>query len=66
VVKLFGFGWRQCVAFDAVIHACLALLTYAVALGLSGGKNRQAAFWAGLAVLPLGVFSTGRPDELAL
>jgi hypothetical protein len=64
VVKMFGFGWRVCVAFDAVIHSCLALLTFGVARGLSAGGDRRAAFWAGLSVLPLGV--AGRPDELAL
>jgi hypothetical protein len=64
LVKMFGFGWRVCVVFDAVIHTCLALLTFGVARGLSAGGDRRAAFWAGLAVLPLGV--AGRPDELAL
>jgi hypothetical protein len=63
VVKLFGFGWRQCVVYDAVIHVCLALLTFEMARRLSGGGDRRAAFWAGLAVLPQGVL--GRPDELA-
>jgi hypothetical protein len=63
-VKAFGFGWRQCVSFDALIHVCLALLTFSVAGNLSAGADRRAAFWAGLAVLPLGV--AGRPDDLAI
>jgi hypothetical protein len=64
VVRMVGFGWRVCVWFDAVIHISLAVLTFGVAYGLSAGGDRRAAFWAGLAVLPLGV--TGRPDELAI
>jgi hypothetical protein len=64
-VKAFGFGWRVCVGFDAVIHACLALVTFAVAYRLSSRGNAQAAFWAGLTVLPLGV-TAGRPDEMAI
>jgi hypothetical protein len=63
-VKVFGFGWRACVSFDALIHAGLALLTFGVARGLSANADPRAAFWAGLAVLPLGV--AGRPDELAI
>jgi hypothetical protein len=65
-VKLFHFGWRQCIAFDALIHVGLALVTYRVALKLSTGGDSRAAFWAGLAILPLGASVAGRPDELAI
>ena len=48
-VKVFGFGWRACVAFDALIHACLAVLTFGVALGLSTSRDRRVAFCLGFA-----------------
>jgi hypothetical protein len=65
-VKVFGFGWRQCVSFDALIHVCLALLTFVVARGLSVRADRCAAFWAGLLVLLHGASSAGRPEDLAV
>jgi hypothetical protein len=61
-VKLFGFGATQSVAFDALIHAALALLTFAHARRL--GATPWIALLAATLVLPLGTF--GRADELAV
>ncbi len=63
-VKAFGFGPQQCIVFDAVIHAVLALLTYLLACGIGEAIPRWAGFLLALAVLPLGAF--GRPDELSM
>lgn len=62
-VKAFGFGPRQCIVYDAAIHAVLAWLTYAAAKRFAM-VPRGLAFLVGLAVLPLGTQS--RPDELAM
>jgi hypothetical protein len=58
----FGFGWRTCVAYDAVIHVALVLLTFGIAHRLSA--SAAAAGLAACMVLPLGTSS--RPDELAM
>ncbi len=61
-VKLFGFGWRQSVVFDAVIHCGVAFLTAFLAWRLS------QRIWPGVvafvSVLCLGAL--GRPDDLAV
>jgi hypothetical protein len=61
-VKVFGFGATQSVAFDALIHTTLALLTYRLA------RRETSSPWpavlAAALVLPLGRF--GRADELAI
>lgn len=62
LVAAFGFGWRLCVAYDALIHVALVLLTFALANRLSGSAT--AAGLAACMVLPLG--TTSRPDELAM
>ncbi len=64
LVKLFGFGWRTCVLFDASIRVVLAWLTYRLARLLGPSLGPGAAWLAGLAVIPLG--HAGRPDELAM
>lgn len=61
--RAVGFGPRACVVFDALIHALLALLTYATARRLGEKLPAKVCFLAGVAVLPVGIF--GRPDELA-
>lgn len=61
--KAVGFGPRQCILFDALIHAALAAVTCRLARRLAGLSER-AAFFVGVIVLPLG--TAGRPDELAL
>ena len=66
VVSVFGFGWRQCVLFDAVIKVALALLTYSLVRRLLPRETgRWPAFWAGLATLLFARSVAGRPDELA-
>lgn len=62
--KVVGFGWRQCVLFDALIHVALAGLTCFTLRKLEPGLPRWAALLAGLAVFPLG--QAGRPDELGM
>ncbi len=66
LVRLVGFGWRQCVFYDAAIHASLAFLAVHATRKL-GGKRFPA--WLGwlvsLAILPLGTAREARPDELA-
>lgn len=61
-VAAFGFGWRVCVAYDALIHVALVFLTFALANRLAGSAT--AAGLAACVVLPLG--TTSRPDELAM
>ncbi len=63
IVKGFGFGWRTCVLFDAVIRVALACVTFLLARRLSPSLSQAGAWLAGLAVIPLG--HSGRPDELA-
>lgn len=66
LVRVAGFGWRQCILYDAVIHATLSSLTYGLAQRLGGDRlPRRAALLAALAVLPLGMV-WGRPDEMAM
>lgn len=61
---LFGFGPAQCMMYDALIHACLAFLTFLTCRRLTRGEYPVLALLAGLAVLPLGTLA--RPDELAM
>lgn len=61
--RLAGFGPRQCMLFDALIHAGLAFLTYRTARALDDSLPEWLCFLTGVAVLPLGTL--GRPDELA-
>ncbi|HEV7763992.1 MAG TPA: hypothetical protein VGQ76_03220 [Thermoanaerobaculia bacterium] len=63
-VKLFGFGAWQSVAFDALIHAKLAVLTFLTARRVAPSASPWAAVVAAALVLPLGTF--GRADELAV
>ena len=66
LVRVAGFGWRQCVGYDAAIHATLAGLTYVLARRLGGDRlPRLGALAAALAVLAMGEVE-GRPDELAM
>jgi hypothetical protein len=62
--KLLGFGWRQCVSFDALIHVALSFLTYLATRALDRSLPCWVSLLAGAAVLPLG--HPGRPDELAM
>jgi hypothetical protein len=62
--KLVGFGWRQCVLYDALIHVTLAGLTYLTLRKLDPSLSRWIALLVGLAVFPLG--QAGRPDELGI
>jgi len=63
-IKWVGFGPWQCVLFDALIHAFLALLTFLTARKLSRDLPDGWCLGIALAVLPIGYFC--RPDELAL
>lgn len=66
LVRVAGFGWRQCVFYDAAIHAVLAGQVYLLARRLGGDRlSPRGALLAALAVLPLGTVE-GRPDELAI
>lgn len=65
--RLFGFGARQCMLFDATLHVFLSGLTFAVAwraFSSTGRARRWLALGAAAAILPLG--TAGRPDELAM
>jgi len=62
LVAAVGFGWRACVAYDALIHVALVLFTFVLAKRLSGSAT--AAGLSACMVLPLGTSS--RPDELAM
>jgi 4-amino-4-deoxy-L-arabinose transferase-like glycosyltransferase len=62
-VKLFGFGATQSILYDALIHAALSLLVYALARTLAPDRNPWLAALAGALVIPLS--TAGRPDELA-
>src|SRR5687768_9667332 len=62
-VKLAGFGAMQTIAFDAVIHASLAALTFALCRRMAPAVSPCAALTAAILVLPLGM--PGRADELA-
>jgi hypothetical protein len=61
--KWCGFGPRQCIVYDALIHGMLALLTFVLGRRFKDVLPDWLAFLVALAVLPLGV--VGRPDELA-
>jgi hypothetical protein len=63
-IKLVGFGPWQCVLYDSVIHALLALLTFCTAKQLREGLPNGWCFGIAMAVLPIGFFC--RPDELAM
>jgi hypothetical protein len=63
-VRVFGFGARQCVIFDAVIHGVLVFLTYLLARATAPELTPGTACAIAIALLPIGVF--GRPDELAM
>ena len=66
-VKLAGFGWRQCVFYDAAIHAVLAYLVAWVVRTLGGGRIPVGWEWlAAVAILPLGTAGESRPDEMAI
>ncbi len=65
--RLFGFGPRQCMVFDAAIHVLLTVLTFALAwraLSSLGHARRWWAVCAAVVLLPIG--TVGRPDELAM
>jgi len=61
--RLAGFGPRQCIVFDAIIHVALAII---VGIFANRIMSVPAAWSYGLAaaVLPLGTY--GRPDELGI
>jgi len=63
-VRVFGFGPRQCVTFDALIHGVLVVLTYVLARVTAPELSAGTACAVAIALLPVGVF--GRPDELAM
>ena len=68
----FGFGWFQCIAYDAVIH--VGLMAVCFRLGRVVRENTETTwrltispYWDIAAPLLLLVFlQTGRPDELAM
>jgi hypothetical protein len=65
--RLFGFGPRQCMVFDASIHVLLTGLTFALAWRLLASLGHARGWWAvcaAVVVLPIG--TVGRPDELAM
>jgi hypothetical protein len=63
LVKVAGFGPRICIAYDALIHAWLVLLTFSLARRFAADLPDWLSFLVAIAVLPLNV--VGRPDELA-
>jgi 4-amino-4-deoxy-L-arabinose transferase-like glycosyltransferase len=63
-VKLLGFGAWQSVAFDALIHAALSVLTFLWVRRMAPQASPWPAVVAAALVLPLGTF--GRADELAV
>lgn len=72
-VKIFGFGWRQCVMYDALIHALLVLITFVITkqifLYVFNSLQKPLRYYRTilippLMVLPLAQF--GRPDEMAM
>ena len=63
-VKLLGFGAWQSVAFDALIHAALSVLTFLWTRRMAPQASPWPAVVAAALVLPLGTF--GRADELAV
>jgi hypothetical protein len=66
LVRIAGFGWRQCAFYDAVIHVVLVYQVYLLSRKLSGDRlSSWKALIPALAVLPLGIVD-GRPDELSI
>ncbi len=66
LVKVIGFGWRQCVFYDSTIHALLSFLTYQIARRLGGADfSPRIALLPALAILTLGTIE-GRPDEMSM
>ncbi len=63
-VKLFGFSWRTCVGYDALVHVALVLVTAWLARRRLPDAPEATALVAALLVVPLG--TSGRPDELAM
>lgn len=63
-VRLVGFSWRACVAYDALIHAALTWATYQLASRLLPAKRGYLPCAVALALLPLG--TSARPDELGM
>lgn len=71
-VKLFGFGWHQCITFDAFFHALLIVITFELATSIARFTQAQLnisvpAFLgiiAPIIIAPLP--QPGRPDELAM
>jgi hypothetical protein len=64
--RIFGFGARQCILFDASVHVLLTALTFGLAWRTFSSLGRARgwlAACAAVAILPLG--TAGRPDELA-
>jgi len=63
-VKLFGFGPRQCLLYDALIHAWLAWLTFRTGKALAPALPGWLAVGSALLILPIG--TSDRADELAI
>jgi hypothetical protein len=63
-VRAFGFGARQCVIFDALIHGVLIFLTYILARVTAPELSPGTACAIAISLVPVGVF--GRADELAM
>jgi hypothetical protein len=64
--RLVGFGPTPCIVFDALIHGLLAFLTWLLTRRLGDGLPNPLCFLVAVAVLPLGVTTLSRPDELAM
>jgi|GEM_PF-5248283 len=62
-VKLFGFGWKTCVLFDALIHVGLLAAIAYLFKHASPVTNRHK--WS-LTLLFVLIGHPGRPDELAM
>ena len=71
-VKFFGFGWRQCVMYDAMIHVGLMLTTFLLAKTLFsrvlGSEMKTVPLWVRIvpALMTMPLIQAGRPDELAM
>ena len=66
VVKLFGFGWMQCVMYDACIKVLLASVTWGVTWRLSASGARWSAFCGGISVLLMARGVTGLPRRIGV
>lgn len=62
-VKLFGFGWRTAVGFDAFIHVT-CLLTIAYFFKIAGPATARHRWLLAASFIFIG--HPGRPDELAM